>query len=497
MRRRNLFDRFLAFFAPRAAIQREKARFFLENLSERRFEAASKGRRTAGWSAPATDANAAFVNSLSLLRNRSRDMVRNDGFAAKAVQVIVDNVVGTGIVAKPNGKSSPKVKRANELWKSWAEALACDADGLHDFYGIQALAMRAIAESGEVLIRRVRTTSGPVPLQLQLIEADYLDSLKNEKLQGGGYITQGVEHDRTGRRVAYWVFAQHPGDLTQTNSVKSNRISADEILHLYRVDRPGQVRGVPFGASVMLTLRDYNEFMDAQMMRQKVAAAFSVFVRDVEAPADLVASDSPLIDKIEPGLIEYLPPGKDVTFASPPGVDGLGEFAAQTLRAVACGYGVPYESLTGDFSQVNFSSGRMGWLEFARNIDGLRWRLLVPRLCDQVWKWFAEAAALSGQNIDGVGVTWTPPRREMIDPTSEIGATITAIRGGMITLSEAIRQNGYDPETVMNERAADDAILEKLGIKLDSDPRVTMTSGMTQPDVTAQAAAEVANQNGS
>lgn len=494
MRRRNIFDSFVAFFSPRAAIQREKARFLLENLEQRRFEAASKGRRTAGWNTPATDANAALLNNLTMLRNRSRDMVRNDGFAAKAVQVLVDNTVGTGIVAKPTGKSAPKVKRAGELWKAWAESLGCDADGLHDFYGIQALAMRAIAESGEVLIRRVRTTAGVVPLQLQVIEADYLDSSKNERLDSGGFIVQGVEHDRAGRRVAYWLFAQHPGDLNQATGSKSNRIPADEIIHLYRVDRPGQVRGIPFGSSVILTLRDYNEFMDAQMMRQKVAAAFSVFVRDVEAPADLVASDSPLIDKIEPGLIEYLPPGKDVTFASPPGVDGLGEFAAQTLRAVACGYGVPYESLTGDFSQVNFSSGRMGWLEFARNIDGLRWRLLVPRLCDQVWAWFAESAGLSGQNIDGVGVTWTPPRREMIDPTSEIGATITAIRGGMMTLSEAIRQNGYDPEQVMSERASDDAVLEKLGIKLDSDPRATMTSGMTQPDVAAQVTADLAAQ---
>lgn len=494
MAKGNALDQVISFFSPSLALRRERARLALQVLSgARHFEAASKGRRTQGWIAPGTDANAAASNALVNLRNRSRDLVRNNGYAAKAVQVIVENTVGTGILCKPTSKATGKVRQANEAWKLWADNVNCDQDRVHDFYGIQALVMREVAEAGEIIVRRIKTVpteAAPIPLKLQLLEGDYLDHMKSERLKGGGYIVQGVEFDAQGNKVAYWLFDEHPGDMLAATSASSKRYPESDIAHIYRVDRASQVRGVPFGASAMLPLRDFEEYEDAQIIRQKVAACFSAFVYDSEMPAELGQGQLP-VDKVEPGMIEYLPPGKDIKFGVPPGVDGYGEFSKQMLHKVAAGYGVTYEALTGDFSQVNFSSGRMGWLEFQRNIESWRWRMLIPRLCDQVWEWFLEAAFLAGYNLDGVVPVWTPPRREMIDPNKEIGATITAIRGGLMTLSEAIRQNGYDPVEVLNERAADDALLDNFRITLDSDPRATTGAGMAQMDPGANQAADV------
>lgn len=496
MRNRSLFDRFLAVFAPGVALNREKKRLLLENFGDfvasRRFEGASKGRRMAGWNTPGTDANSALLNNLPVLRNRARDLVRNSGWAAKGISVLVENVVGTGIIGKPVSKSAPKAKRAKELWKLWADSTACDFEGLHDFAGLQALVMRAVAESGECLIRRIRIVSEDnVPLQIQVLESDYLDHTKNEKIEGGGFIVQGVEFDRAGKKVAFWIFMKHPGDVN-AGSTKSVRMPAEDFSHIYAVQRPSQVRGVPVLAPVILSLRDFTDYVDAELVRARTQACFSVFVSDTEPPIDAVGNGSQLpIDKIEPGLIEYLPPGKQIQLASPPVVNALDTFASQTLHQVAAGMQIPFESLTGDYSRVNFSSGRMGWIEFQRNIDGWRWRVLVPRLCDVVWKWFIEAAFLAGANLEGVSVSWTAPRREMIDPTSEINSTLSAVRGGLMTISEAIRQSGYDPDEVMAERALDDARLDEMGIQLDSDPRKTMKAGMTQPDVTVEKSAEL------
>jgi capsid protein len=41
----------------------------------------------------------------------------------------------------------------------WAEATGCDAEGRLDLYGLQALVMRAVVESGECFVRLLPTES--------------------------------------------------------------------------------------------------------------------------------------------------------------------------------------------------------------------------------------------------------------------------------------------------------------------------------------------------
>lgn len=478
-------DRAIAYLSPAAGLRRAKFRAasaIMAGHGERgrrrwgAYDGASKGRRTQGWKTAPSGANAELRGALSVLRDRSRDLVRNNAYATRGIGAIATNTVGTGIVAKVKGS-----KRLVDLWKAWAESTQCDAQGQHDLYGLQAIAMRAIAEGGEVLVRRRwrRPEDGlAVPLQLQVLEGDHLDSSKDGGLPNGGVIVQGVEFDAIGRRAAYWLFDDHPGDGTRWQAGPSRRIPAADVLHVYRVDRPGQVRGVPWLAPAIIRLRDFADYEDAQLLRQKIAACFTAFVHDIEAPDGTAQGKSgePL-EEIEPGIIEYLPPGKDVTFATPPSVSGYGEYARQQLGAIAATLGITYEELTGDLSNVNFSSGRMGWIGMARNIDAWRWTMLVPRLCDPVFGWFRTAAELSGVAAANVAARWTPPRREMIDPTKEVPAVRDAIRAGLVSLPEALRREGEDPDEVVEEIAVFQKRLDELGIVLDSDPRKTTRGG--------------------
>jgi capsid protein len=132
---------------------------------------------------------------------------------------------------------------------------------------------------------------------------------------------------------------------------------------------------------------------------------------------------------------------------------------------------VTYEALTNDYSNVNFSSGRLGWIEFQRNIDMWRWHLMVPHMCIPTWRWFTEAAAVAGMGSDKVVSQWTAPRREMIDPAKEAEGLKNQIRCGLMSQSEAIRENGRDPDEVYQEIAGDNAKLDDLELVLDSDPR--------------------------
>ncbi|AHF03427.1 portal protein [Marichromatium purpuratum 984] len=402
------------------------------------------------------------------MRDRHRDLARNNPWVRKAIAAIVHNTIGHGVRAQ---WSTPEVQ---QRWSAWFESTAIDADGHHNGYGLQALILRTVVESGECLIRRRprRPRDGlPLPLQIQVLEPDFLDTAKHEELANGGIIRQGVEFDRLGRRVAYWLYPEHPGDAVRGVPGQSKRYGAEAFLHVYRLDRPGQVRGVPWGTGAMLRARMLDDYQDAQLERQRLAACYVAFVRDTELPADAAPLDDyELLDRLEPGAIELLPAGKDVSFASPPQPEDDERFTNQTLRAIAADYGIPFEVLTGDLSEVNFSSARMGQQEFARAIDVWRWQLLAPQAWDPIARWFAAALALDGLAPAGEP-RWSAPARTLVDPSREIPALRTAIRAGLISLPEAIRQAGYDPETLARDQAAYLDVLDRLGVRFDSDAR--------------------------
>ena len=114
---------------------------------------------------------------IARLRDRSRDLVRNNPYAAKAVGALVSNMVGTGLLPRARAATPELAAQADRLWSEFAAS--ADADGLTDFSGLQALIVRSLVESGEVLVRlrERRVEDGlPVPLQLQVLEADHLDS---------------------------------------------------------------------------------------------------------------------------------------------------------------------------------------------------------------------------------------------------------------------------------------------------------------------------------
>lgn len=474
----NLIDRIVWAVSPSTALRRMQARMASDMLeSSRRYNAATKGRRGANWNAKSTSAQTEISLDLITLRNRSRDMVRNNPFAAKAVQVIQNNVIGTGI------RPSISNARAKNAWKAWAETTDCDWNGQMNFYGLQKQIMRTVAESGECIVvkRRLANTRSGVPIRLQVLEGDYIEHSRTYDVDGGGYIQNGIEYSGQGERVAYWLYERHPGDQRGPSFV-GRRVPASDVLHVYDVQRPGQVRGVPFGVSALLRLQDFDEYEDAQLVRQKIAACFSVFITDSsEALGGIDSAAREEAGRVEPGIIEYLPPGKQVSFASPPGAEGYTDYSRKILQGVSAAYGITYEALTNDLSAVNFSSARMGWLEMQRNIEDWQQRMIIPMLCQPVFDWFVAAATIAGRGGAAINASWTTPRREMVDPTREVPAVITAIRGGLITQSEALRQAGYEPDDVYSEIAADNKAFDRLGLILDSDPRKVMKAGITQP----------------
>ncbi len=481
-----MLDRMLLSVAPGWAVARQRARAQYAGLSRARmyYDAATTSHRGSSWRPVGTDATGETRIGGEKLRNLARDMVRNNAYAARAIGVIVNNVIGQGIIPSIDSPNRRTVEALEARLREHFDTTACDFTGQMDLYGLQSLALRTVVESGEVLIRRRRTRAEdglPLPFQMQVLEPDFLDVMQDGPLPSGNIAIQGVEFTPAGRLVAYHLFRDHPGTQTpRTMSTESERVDASEIIHVYRIDRPGQVRGVTWFAPVMLRLRDFGDYADATLVRQKISSCFTAFVTSGEPDARVIETDGELgalsvndqpLQYFEPGRIERLLPGETVEFPTPPQTTDFNSYAAATLREIAAGLGISYEAMSGDLSGVNFSSGRMGWLEFQRNIEAWRAQMIAPQMLTRMGAWFLEAARLAQGATGATRVKWTPPRREMISVQEEVPATVKMIRAGLISRSEALRKLGYDPELVDAELAAEQARADRLGLILDTDAR--------------------------
>lgn len=465
----NWIDKAVAFFSAKRGFERARFRAAINQ-----YEAAGRGPRLSRWSARTGSIQSDTRRGLAVLRARSRDMAQNNGWAEAAHREIPANIIATGITPHVNLPDRDSRAPLESELKAFFDSTACDYDGRNNLYGLQTLVMRSVVEAGEALVVRRRVPRNRIPVQFQILEPDYLDTSKDQIIDDSTRIIQGVEY-RNGRRVAYWLFAEHPSDtLLSYKATASRRVPAADVLHIFRMIRPGQVRGVPWGAPVLLRLKDFDETADARVVQQKIAASFGIFWTD---PAGEVDEDD-IPERVTPGLIQKLPNGSEIKMAQPPNLDGFPDYGVFTAHEIAAGYGVPYSVLTGDVRQVNFSSGRMGDRAFNRNIKGWQRDIVVSQLCEGLGRWFTEAAELRG--IEVAPIKWQLPKREMTDPAREVPPIIAKVRAGLCSLPEAIRQEGYDPDDVIEEIANFNNLLDESELVLDSDPRNMSQAGVYQ-----------------
>lgn len=463
----NWLDKAIGYFDPKAGLRRAAYRAQMGVLN--RYEGAKTGRRTAGWSTTGASANTELSADLPRLRDRSRELIRNNDNAASLQTKWANKVVGWGITPR---WSDDRVAAA---WDVWAKDCTSEA-GVPNFGALTWLAEAARFESGECLIRRRyrRMSDGlRVPLQVQILEPDYLDVAKNGPTPSG-YSVQGVQFDQLGRRVGYWLHPVHPGETSvawRRAQLGSKLVPASEILHLYRPTRPGQVRGVPFLTPVLLAIRDLADWEDAELVRKKVEACLAAFITSPEGEAVALASQTTdadsgqVIEAFEPGMVTRLKPGEDVTINSPNYAGGYKDYKSSRQHDIAAPI-MPYELMTGDMSQVNYSSYRSGLLAFKNSVEVAQWNVLIPILCEGIARWFLDAAELAGvipANADR-SVLWSPPPFDLLDRESEAKADQLELQIGKRTWPQLIAEQGEDPEAQLMEIADHAQRLKSAGI---------------------------------
>jgi capsid protein len=180
-------------------------------------------------------------------------------------------------------------------------------------------------------------------------------------------------------------------------------------------------------------------------------------------------------------MIGYIRGGKTITFNSPNPTAFFGEYKVSQLRGIAAGWRVPYEALSGDLSEVSFSSGRMGLIDFRRFITSIQNNLLLPTFLEPVWAWFCEAAFLKGLiDTPNVPVKWSFPEFEYISPSDEMSANKDAVRNGFKSWQQVVAGMGLDPDETWEEIKEFQRRCETDGISLDSNPDSVSGRGVAQ-----------------
>jgi lambda family phage portal protein len=461
------------------------------------YKGAAGGRATRGIYAPSSGVNSTLASSLDTLRSRSRALMRSNPWAWNGLESFVANAIGTGLTPEPLFPDAGFAKAVKDLWRDWTDD--ADAAGLTDLNGLQALACRSMVEGGEVFarLRPRRLEDGlTVPLQVQLLEGEHCPTWKTETLGGGaGSIRMGVEFGPIGNRVAYHLYREHPGDgfLASPADLDLVRVPAEQIAHLFRPIRPGQLRGEPWAARVMLRLNDLDEYDQAELTRKKGASMIGGVVTcpDPDKLPEVMGepqSDDPdstgaMEIAMEPGTYMPLPPGWGIEQMDPadsgPNYD---QFVAYALRGIGVGFcGLPYHKISGDYSRVNYTSSRSAELDFRRRVEADVHGVIAFQLMRPIWRAFMDAAVASralvvadyaAKRSQYLRVEWVPQGWEWVDPEKEVNASIKAIRAGITSRRRIVAKQGGSSEQIDQEQHDDNARADGFAnVAYDSDGR--------------------------
>lgn len=507
-------DHAIAAIAPGWAMRRLRARAATSVLSAYRGAEQSRIRRD--WRPGAGSADADLLADLPTLRERSRDLNRNDAYASAITNTVVVNTVGSGI--KPQCRLNQEMlgiseeearlfeRAAERAWRRWCPF--ADAQGRLEFNAMQSLVQRQILENGELFVLPLMITDEPwrpYRLGLEVIEADRV-ATPSDKLSDPN-IRDGIELGTRGQPIAYWVRKTHPGDLflngiTSKNSDLSsaaftriparNRVNGrPNVLHLFWTKRPGQSRGEPFFAPVLSTFKDLADSVEAAVVTLRIAACFSAFVETsdpfgaAQANSSGTNAQGQRIQEVEPGMIEYLGIGQSIKFGQPNGPGAMFEpFMLMVLRSIGAALGLPLELVLKDFSRTNYSSARSAMLEARKFFKGYQ-QWLIQHFCQPVWEMVQEEAWLRQHlpAVDLIGedrdewlrAIWIAPGWGWVDPVKEVESSTMAIDANLSTLADECAAQGRDWEDVLAQRKREQDLKKTLGIE-DAEPIVPKPS---------------------
>jgi lambda family phage portal protein len=504
--RENMIDRVVRYFSPGRAQQRLRSRVSLA-LAGGYVGARKDRRQTISWKTSGNDPDSDLLLDLPTLRERSRDLERNNPLAAGTINTNCTSIVGTGltfhsridreVLGMTEDEADAWEKNSQRWFRQWAESQECDAARTQWFAEQQDLALRSTLVNGDVfaLMPYIKRSGSRFRLKVQLVEADRVCNEKN--MSDTDTLAGGVKKDTNGAPAEYHILKQHPGRIYGRKAQEWDKIPAfgtktgrRNVIHLYRMLRPGQTRGVPYLAPVIETLKQLGQYTEAELMAAVVSGMFTVFIRTQEGEGDLDTMEptsetggkkSDEDYKLAPGAIVGLGEGESIETANPNRPNtGFDPFVEAILRQIGVALELPFEILIKHFT-ASYSAARAALLE-AWKFFSTRRTWLANNFCQPVFEaWMDDAVSQGIISAPGyftspimrrayLGSEWIGPAKGMIDEKKEIEAAKMRVEMGVSTLAEETAQlTGGDWEKKHPQRVKEHTMRKSAGlIEMDS-----------------------------
>lgn len=438
--------------------------------------------------------------SLDAVRNRSRDLFKNDSYAVKFGRMVRNNVVGAqGFVLQAaatenDGKADAAANKAIEdAWYRQCRPGNFEVTGKLSGDDFWRTAVTGLARDGEILARKVRGNGrGEFGYQLQLLDPARLDTNHNrEATPGSNAIIMGVEVDSYRAPVAYHLFKSL---RPSAGNRERERVPAAEILHLFLPWDVEQTRGLPWMHAAMHLLRQLGGYREAAVIAARVGASkMGIYTRaeGAEPPHNGENAQGEFVTTAEPGTFEVAPDGYELSSWDPTYPhDQFDVFCKATLRGIASGFGVAYNSLSNDLEGVNFSSIRSGVLEEREEWMVIQAWLIAVALVPVFEDWLSwslmggsivlpNGSALPAGKIDKFRVhTWQGRRWQWVDPLKDVQASVTAIDNLLASPQQIAAQTGRDIVDVLDDIQRFRAMAAERGIDL---PKPAPAAPAAQP----------------
>lgn len=447
---------------------------------------------------------------------RTRDLVRNSGWASGGIARILDSTIGTQLrlsampdyraLAQQTGITAFDAKWANEyrravesLYRGYAEHPGRwnDLERSLTVGQQQRLALRHKLIDGDGLSLaywrpdRVGPGAATFATCFQIVDPD---RLCNPLMQmDTKYLRGGVEIDDDGVRVAAHIRKAEPYDWY--NALESNEWERVEFedpdgwrrVYLdFDIDRAGQHRGLSIFVPVLTHMRMLARYYGVELQAATLAATFGTYVTSPYDPAQVEEAIGGIEDaelsayqklraawsKEKPAMfggvrMPTLAPGESIeSVASQHPHGNFGEFAHEMLCVFAAATGVSVEQVTQDWSKTSYSSARAALME--------TWKTLMRRRGDfctntatpwyATWLWEVHDRGMlkdvlprnAPKYVEAAAAyaraDWLGPGRGYIDGQKEPLGAQLRMDTAVSTLRDEAAEQGADWEEQLDQR---------------------------------------------
>lgn len=480
--------------------------------------ASSDDKALREWRTRLGSADADSLGDLPTLRKRTRDLVRNNPTAAGAVATMLRNVVGTGLIPRPmpdaealgltDDQAAEWARQAERIF--WAWATTCDIERRQPFWEMQQLVLQSELESGDLLtVRRFAPRPGDVlGLKLQIVEADRICNPRWR--MDTATLRSGVETDLDGAVVNYWVLNHHPHDPWSWRGTDewvavpafSDRDGSRLALHTYRRKRPGQTRGIPFLAPVIVALKQIGRYTEAELMAAVISGMLTAFIKTeaAEGLGPLAGDSDAEKDAAEASgeigfgyaAIVDLAPGESVEIANPGRPNAqFDPFVTAILRQIGVALEIPFELLVLHFTS-SYSAARAALLEAWKAFRTQRDHLAYT-WCQPIYEWvITEAVARRLLPAPGfhrdpliraawLNCEWRGPAQGQIDPKKEVDAAKERIALNISTIAAETQElTGGDFEANIKQRKREIALIRDAGLDVEPSAERVITESSSR-----------------